>query len=91
MNAKETTPIIPKNLPNRMDLLSTGFDNKVMIVPFSISPNMAFVALSEARHRQHIVIVDTPISFIIPTSSPKANMVKEKDSIINKHPPHTIK
>jgi len=60
------------------------------MVPFSISLDIAFAAHSDAKQRQHIVIVDIPISLIIFVSSPKANRVKEKEQSISDIPPKTI-
>lgn len=89
-NAQDRAAKIPRNLPTMIDLLPTGLHNKVIRVPFSRSFAIVLVVLKEARQRQHIKIVETPISFIILTSSPKANKVKKKEQRMIRHPPPII-
>ena len=91
INAIETVHNTPKNLPRRIDFLVTGLESKVKIMPFSTSFESVPAADKDARNRQHNVIDDIPISLIMRASSPKANMVNEKDKNIISNPPTTIK
>ena len=82
-----TVQIIPRKLPNKKLFLSVGFESKIYIVFFSISPTTASADRKIAIRELKIEITASPTSLIIFISSVKVkrlNKMDKKMSIIAK-------